>query len=101
MCTRSDPDTLPSSRCQTTAPVFSFQASLKFIEQRGVAAIPKASTAEYQAENLDLAGFTLTESDMVALGSMANPNRRGGADGMGMMCIDTATGKMARCYYLD
>lgn len=77
------------------------QASLKFIEQRGVAAIPKASTAEYQAENLDLAGFTLTETDMVALGSMANPNRRGGADGMGMMCIDTATGKMARCYYLD
>jgi len=73
----------------------------KVIQHRGGRALPKASTAAYQAENLDLAGFTLTEDDMVALGNMANPNKRGGADGMGMMCIDTSTGKMARCYYLD
>ena len=91
---------MPTTR-PTFHPLLPPQASLKFIEQRGVAAIPKASTAAYQAENLDLAGFTLTEDDMVALGNMANPNKRGGADGMGMMCIDTSTGKMARCYYLD
>ncbi len=56
----------------------------------------------YQLENQELFGWELTDREMIALGSMPNPyGGRGVNDGMAMMCVDEATGFMARCYYLD
>jgi 2,5-diketo-D-gluconate reductase B len=77
------------------------QVALRFIAQGGVAAIPKAATLDYMAENMGVFDFALTASEMVELGAAATPNRRGVSDAESMMCVDTTQGKMARCSYLD
>lgn len=77
------------------------QIALRFIAQSGVAAVPKANTLEYMAENMGVFDFTLTDTEMVQLGSEPTPNKRAVSDAESMMCIDTSTGKMARCSYLD
>eukprot|EP00040_Diaphanoeca_grandis_P022674 m.122356 g.122356 ORF g.122356 m.122356 type:complete len:360 (+) comp28916_c0_seq3:187-1266(+) len=97
----SKPGVEPLQTFATKYNVSSAQIALKFIAQRGVAMIPKASTTAYQLENMDLWGFNLTISEMAALGRLATPNRRGVSDSMSMMCIDDTQGLMARCSYLD
>lgn len=77
------------------------QVALRFIVQNGVTLIPKASTYEYQYENLDIFKFTMNTTEMKILGTKAQPNGRGVRDPMSIMCVDESTGRMARCYYLD
>ncbi|MGI5929148.1 aldo/keto reductase [Pseudoflavonifractor sp.] len=46
------------------------QICLRFALQRGVLPLPKSSSPERMAENLDLFSFSLTEKDMAALNAM-------------------------------
>merc|ERR1719506_1674395 len=47
------------------------QVALRFLIEKGVAAIPHSSSPKYQKENLDLFGFQLTEEEVKALGTVA------------------------------
>jgi diketogulonate reductase-like aldo/keto reductase len=78
------------------------QVALRWIVQQGVAAIPKASTTDYQLENMDVFGFELNASEMRTLSVMTNPPGNGqNQDPASMMCIDEDAGRMARCIYLE
>lgn len=49
------------------------QVVLRWHEQTGDVAIPKASSEDHQRMNLNVDGFTLDEGDMAALSSLDNP----------------------------
>ena len=59
----------------------SAQIGLRFLVQKGLSIIPKASDSTYQLENMALFDWQLDASDMASLGGLANPYRRGGSDG--------------------
>ena len=99
------------------------QVALRFLVQSGLSAVPKAASPKYQLENRDVFRWALDADEMVALGALANPcadpalrplplsgeapatdahrYERGVGDGASMMCVEPATGYMARCSYLD
>ena len=77
------------------------QVGLRFLAQSGLSVVPKAGTTAYQLENLGIFSFALEDAEMAALGALAQPYGRGVQDGMSQMCIEEATGYMARCIYLD
>ena len=78
------------------------QVALRWIVEQGVAAIPKASTTDYQLENMDVFGFELSASEMRTLSVMTKPPGNGqNQDPASMMCIDEDAGRMARCIYLE
>ncbi|MGY0483269.1 aldo/keto reductase [Endobacter medicaginis] len=52
------------------------QVILRWHVQLGVQPLPKASSPERQADNLDLSGFELTDDDMAAIAGLARPDGR-------------------------
>ena len=51
------------------------QVSLRFLVEKGVAAIPSTSNQAYQKENLAIFDFELSASEVEALGRIATPCR--------------------------
>lgn len=80
------------------------QVSLRFLIEKGVTMVPSATSAEYQAENLDIFGFELTEEEVAELGQVSAPCRGNPADGLakcwadpGDMMCGTPEGRMFHC----
>jgi diketogulonate reductase-like aldo/keto reductase len=46
------------------------QVALRWLTQRGIAAIPKSTHKERMAQNIDIFDFTLTDDDMAQIGKM-------------------------------
>ena len=80
------------------------QVALRFLIERGVSPIPSATKPTYQAENLDIFDFHLTEAEVVALANVRVPCRGDPASGLQkcwadpatIMCADTS-GRMFHC----
>ena len=70
---RHDPNLLKESKLIEVGKrhnVSAAQVALKYQVQRGVIVIPKANTPKYIKENIDLFGFTLTETDIKEIESL-------------------------------
>lgn len=52
------------------------QIVLRWHVQQGTVAIPRSSNPARVAQNIDLAGFTLTDADMAAISGLARPDGR-------------------------
>ena len=56
------------------------QVTLRWHLQRGLVAIPKSADEGRMAENLGVLGFELTDAQMAAISSLADPDSRIGGD---------------------
>lgn len=66
------------------------QISLRFLLEKGIAAIPSASTAVYMLENLNVHDFGLTVEETVALSKLAIPCRGDNSLGLQKCWADPA-----------
>merc|ERR1711871_369182 len=58
------------------------QVALRWLLDKGVAAIPSTTSPNYQRENLDVFDFSLTEAEVAMLGSLRLPCRGDAALGL-------------------
>jgi len=79
------------------------QVALRFLIEKGVAAIPHSASPQHQKDNLNVFDFHLSEEDIQALGTVTFSCRacdncfKCWGDPAALMCTNTSTGAMFHC----
>lgn len=79
------------------------QVALRFLLEKGIAAIPSTKTSAYQQENIDVFDFKLAQEEVIALGGIALQCRdcdncyKCWGDPAALMCRNSSTGSMFHC----
>lgn len=79
------------------------QISLRFLVEKGIAAIPSSTSSEHQRQNLDIFDFSMQPEEVLRLGRLAIPCRdcdqcfKCWGDPAQMMCLNASTGAMFHC----